>query len=306
MPDGSIKPDNAGGLESRLWRSPVTVSGLLDPLVGAPSPEDFYLLAEHLPVLCWMARADGYINWYNRRWHDYCGSTPDQMEGWGWQSVHAPDELPRVMEAWTHSIAQAEPFEMTFPLRGIDGVFRPFLTRIVPVRDDSGEIKRWLGVNTEVTTQQATQAALKVSEQKYDVLTNAMPQMVWSTLPDGFHDYYNAQWYEFTGVPYGSTDGEGWNGMFHPEDQDRAWARWRHSLETESLTRSSTACAIAAASTAGRSAAPCPCGIRRARSSAGSAPAPISMRPSVRLNRMSCSTRSSATASRTFSRLLPG
>ena len=59
-----------------------------------------------------------------------------------------------------------------------------------------------------------------------------MPQMIWSTLPDGAHDYYNAQWYEFTGVPEGSTDGEGWNGMFHPDDQARAWARWRHSLET--------------------------------------------------------------------------
>ncbi|MCR5878915.1 PAS domain-containing protein [Phenylobacterium sp. J367] len=59
-----------------------------------------------------------------------------------------------------------------------------------------------------------------------------MPQMVWSTRPDGFHDYYNARWYEFTGVPAGSTDGEAWNGMFHPDDQERAWAHWRHSLST--------------------------------------------------------------------------
>jgi PAS domain S-box-containing protein len=70
------------------------------------------------------------------------------------------------------------------------------------------------------------------SEAKFRAIADSMPQMVWSTLPDGFHDYYNARWYEFTGVPPGSTDGEGWNGMFHPEDQDRAWARWRHSLET--------------------------------------------------------------------------
>jgi PAS domain S-box-containing protein len=56
--------------------------------------------------------------------------------------------------------------------------------------------------------------------------------MVWSTLPDGFHDYYNARWYEFTGAPPGSTDGEGWSGMFHPADQARAWALWRHSLDT--------------------------------------------------------------------------
>lgn len=63
-------------------------------------------------------------------------------------------------------------------------------------------------------------------------LADAMPQMVWSTLPDGSHDYYNARWYEFTGAPYGSTDGEGWAGMFHPDDQDRAWTVWNHSLTT--------------------------------------------------------------------------
>lgn len=73
---------------------------------------------------------------------------------------------------------------------------------------------------------------LDEQEAKFRILADAMPQMVWSTRPDGFHDYYNARWYEFTGVPAGSTDGEGWNGMFHPEDQPRAWSAWRHSLAT--------------------------------------------------------------------------
>lgn len=59
-----------------------------------------------------------------------------------------------------------------------------------------------------------------------------MPQMVWSTQPDGAHDYYNAQWYAFTGAPAGSTDGDGWNDMFHPDDQERSWLRWQHSLAT--------------------------------------------------------------------------
>lgn len=66
----------------------------------------------------------------------------------------------------------------------------------------------------------------------FRVVTDTMPQMVWSTLPNGYHDYYNARWYEFTGMPEGSTDGEAWNGMFHPDDQERAWERWRHSLAT--------------------------------------------------------------------------
>ena len=76
------------------------------------------------------------------------------------------------------------------------------------------------------------QAALAASELRFRTLADTMPQMVWSTLPDGYHDYFNARWYEFTGAPAGTTDGEGWNDMFHPDDQDRAWARWRHSLDT--------------------------------------------------------------------------
>ena len=87
----------------------------------------------------------------------------------------------------------------------------------------------------QVMTQLELRRALgakDASERRFRELADAMPQMVWSTLPDGFHDYYNARWYEFTGVPEGTTDGEGWNDVFHPADQDRAWALWRHSLAT--------------------------------------------------------------------------
>ena len=78
----------------------------------------------------------------------------------------------------------------------------------------------------------ASRVAISDSEGRFRTLADTMPQMVWSTQPDGFHDYYNARWYEFTGMPAGSTDGEAWNDMFHPDDQDRAWALWRHSLDT--------------------------------------------------------------------------
>lgn len=74
--------------------------------------------------------------------------------------------------------------------------------------------------------------ALQQSGDAFHALADTMPQMVWSTLPDGDHDYYNARWYEFTGAPAGSTDGEAWADMFHPEDQPEAWKRWTHSLAT--------------------------------------------------------------------------
>ncbi|RYG90147.1 MAG: PAS domain-containing hybrid sensor histidine kinase/response regulator, partial [Alphaproteobacteria bacterium] len=73
---------------------------------------------------------------------------------------------------------------------------------------------------------------LRESDAKFQVITNSIDQMIWTTLPDGHHDYYNQRWYDYTGVPTGSTDGEGWNEMFHPDDRERAWSSWRHSLTT--------------------------------------------------------------------------
>lgn len=81
----------------------------------------------------------------------------------------------------------------------------------------------------------AIAVVLAESEAKFRAIADSMPQMVWSTRPDGFHDYYNARWYEFTGVPDGSTDGDAWNGVFHPADQARARKVWSHSLETGDL-----------------------------------------------------------------------
>lgn len=78
----------------------------------------------------------------------------------------------------------------------------------------------------------AARNALRESDARFNTLADALPHMVWSTLPDGDHDYFNQRWYEFTGVPAGSTDGEGWNGVFHPDDQERAWEVWRHCLAT--------------------------------------------------------------------------
>ncbi len=75
-------------------------------------------------------------------------------------------------------------------------------------------------------------AALRESEVRFRTIADAMPQMVWSTLPDGYHDYFNEQWYRFTGVPRHTTDGAGWNDIFHPDDQARSRAVWQACLDT--------------------------------------------------------------------------
>jgi PAS domain S-box-containing protein len=128
------------------------------------SEEQFRMLANSVPQLCWIAHGNGNIFWYNDRWYEYTGASPEQMIGWGWQSVHDPAVLPQVLQQWHASIKTRTPFEMIFPLRRHDGVFRSFLTRIVPIMDASGNVARWFGTNTDIDELRKTQEALAESE----------------------------------------------------------------------------------------------------------------------------------------------
>ncbi|MFZ6876334.1 PAS domain-containing protein [Undibacterium sp. Di27W] len=124
------------------------------------------MFADAIPTLAWRAHADGWIFWYNQRWYEYTGTTPPEMEGWGWEKVHDPATLMEVKTRWTQSIATGTIFEMTFPLRGADGEFRPFLTRVVPIRDADGCITQWFGTNTDISSERAILSKLEVSEKR--------------------------------------------------------------------------------------------------------------------------------------------
>lgn len=101
-----------------------------------------------------------------------------------------------------------------------------------PIFDPGGQVSGIFVQGHDVTEQKRTEEALRESEERFRAIANSIDQMIWATQPDGYHDYYNRRWYEFTGVPEGSTDGEAWNGMFHPDDQERARSTWRRCLET--------------------------------------------------------------------------
>ncbi len=115
------------------------------------SREQFSTMVNAMSQLAWMAQPDGFLYWYNQRWYEFTGTTPEQMEGWGWQRVHDPEMLPKVLEGWKMSIATGQPFEMNFPLRAANGQFHWFLTRAFPLKDASGKIIRWIGTNTDVS-----------------------------------------------------------------------------------------------------------------------------------------------------------
>ena len=113
--------------------------------------DQFTALANNIPQMTWLADESGYIYWYNQRWYDYTGTTLEHMQGWGWRDVHHPDHVDRVVERIQRSWDTGEVWEDTFPLRRKDGVFRWFLSRAAPLKDESGEIVLWCGSNTDIT-----------------------------------------------------------------------------------------------------------------------------------------------------------
>ena len=142
------------------------------PLEGE---KQFQLLADFVPQLMWLADPDGWIYWYNKRCYEYTGTTPEQIEGWGWKAVIDPDALPAVMEGWSRSIATGEPFEMVFPLKAADESFHPFLSRVQPLKDDHGNVLRWFGTNTDISEQ-------KRAEERLQLLLNELNHRVKNTL----------------------------------------------------------------------------------------------------------------------------
>ena len=131
------------------------------------SEHRFRAMADNIPNLAWMADAAGWIYWFNKKWYEYTGTTIEQMEGWGWQTVHHPDELERVVTKWQRCIESGEPFEMVFPIRGADGSFRQFLTRVLPLKNEAGIINQWFGTNTDISTQKEIEKALKESQERF-------------------------------------------------------------------------------------------------------------------------------------------
>ena len=146
---------------------------------------------------------------------------PIQPHEWGLARALQGEEV-------RHDVVEIEPFDAP-------GSRKTVLLQARPVRGPGGQITGAVVTQIDVTGRVRAESGLRESEAKFRTIANAMPQMVWSALPDGYHDYFNQQWYGFTGAAPGLTDGDGWNRMIHPEDQERARARWRRSLETGAI-----------------------------------------------------------------------
>jgi PAS domain S-box-containing protein len=185
------------------------------------SEERFRTLADNMSQFAWMADANGWLFWYNHRWFEYTGTTLEEMQGWGWQQVHHPEHVDRVVEQFRHCIETGEEWEDIFPLRGQDGTYRWFLSRAIPIADESGKVLRWFGTNTDVSDLKHVEELLRQSEYLFRHTADTAPVLIWMSGIDKLCYYFNQPWLEFTGRTMEQEIGNGWAEGVHPDDFQR-------------------------------------------------------------------------------------
>ncbi len=134
----------------------------------------FATFVNSMQNLAWMADRNGNIFWYNQRWYEYTGKSPEEMKEFGWESLHDPEKLPVVLERWEYALFSGQPIELVFPLKGADNKYRTFLTRVFPLHDKKGDIIRWVGTNTDIDQRETKIEKLEIKVPEDELRINTL------------------------------------------------------------------------------------------------------------------------------------
>ncbi|TCZ74866.1 PAS domain-containing protein [Flaviaesturariibacter aridisoli] len=196
------------------------------------SEQRFSAAIEAVQGILWTNSPDGRMLGAQPGWSKLTGQTQAEYEGFGWTAALHPDDVAPTVTAWNEAVAAKGRFVFEHRVRRADGQYRTFHVQAIPILNTDGSIYEWVGVHTDISEQRRTEEALRRSEEQLSLLADFMPQIVWATDAEGYHDFFNKRWYEFTGLSYEETKGEGWALVLHPDDAPRAWQVWQHSLVT--------------------------------------------------------------------------
>src|SRR6266851_1359670 len=186
------------------------------------SEDKFRVMVDVIPTLAWCALADGSVEFFNQRWHDYTGLSPQEAYRWGWKVTIHPEDLEKSMEKWRALLASGEPGELEARLRRHDGEYRLFLFRSEPWRDQQGNVVRWYGTNTDIENLKRTEEKLRQDERELRRITDAIPQTIVIQNPDGMSIYANQAMLDYTGLAIEDVTTSDFRArIFHPEDIER-------------------------------------------------------------------------------------
>src|SRR5271163_471622 len=215
----------AAGRDSIIWSVPKYNLPMSLPGDGSSrsvKSMDIRLIVDRIPAFTWSAHADGSVEFVNQRWREYAGLSDEESQGWGWQAAIHPEDLPSLMEKWRALLRSDEAGDIEARMRRHDGVFRWFLIRLEPYRDETGKIVMWYGVSTDIETLKQTEEKFREDERELRQITDAIPQAVVVQDPSGLPIYANRATLDYTGLTADDVTAPNFRErFFHPEDVER-------------------------------------------------------------------------------------
>jgi PAS domain S-box-containing protein len=183
-----------------------------------------------MPGLGWTARPDGQADFLNRQWLEYSGLSNEEVIGWGFLVTIHPDDFPQMMEDWQHALRTGEFFETEGRVRRHDGEYRRFQFRGSAVRDGSGNVVKWIGIDTDVEDRRRIEDALRESERNLQLMIDTIPALIHTMNAAGEVEYLSKQIVDYIGLPPEAM--HDWQQVLHADDRAHVAAAWVKCLET--------------------------------------------------------------------------
>jgi PAS domain S-box-containing protein len=170
--------------------------------------------------IVWSTEPDGRVVQDLPGWRSLTGQTLDQLLGYGWLDAVHPDDRERLLR---FSQEMTDRSETELRVRDKTGRYRPLLSRAVRLLNPDSSTRQWVGIIIDLTEQERVQRALAVSEQRYRLLADALPQVVWVLNSRALIEYCNQYWLEYSGLTLEQTQRGEWISAVHPVDAQRAF-----------------------------------------------------------------------------------
>jgi PAS domain S-box-containing protein len=185
------------------------------------------LVVDSLPGMVAVFAADGTLEFVNRQLLEYFGSTLDELRDRGTGGFVHPEDLPAAAQAFAHSIASGEPFEIELRTRRFDGAYRWVQSRGSPLKGADGRPASWYNLLTDIDERKRAEDVLSASQRNLQRTIDTIPAVVWSARPDGWADFFSQHYLNYVGFPFEKALGWGWTEAIHPDDLPKLLDIWQ-------------------------------------------------------------------------------
>jgi PAS domain S-box-containing protein len=195
----------------------------------------FRMVADASPAMLWMTNSHDLCTYLSDQWYEFTGQQRESDPSKGWSLAAHPHDQIAAQTAFAQAAANQEPFTFDYRIRAADGSYRWCINMGRPRRSPTGDYLGYAGLVLDVSDRIRAEQALYTSEQRFRVLVNALPQVVWITEANGKTTEFNQRWYEYTGLNADHSLGLEWHKVVHPDDLPHCQAAWKNAVENGSL-----------------------------------------------------------------------